>query len=57
MVGLDVVYSVLDRLNLLGILVRYLDVKVFFKLHDKLYRVQRIGPKIVHKTRTGRDVR
>src|SRR5215469_497962 len=45
----DIVDGVLHGANLLGVLVRDLDVKSFFERHDQLYGVQRIGAEIVYK--------
>jgi hypothetical protein len=40
-------YRVADRHDRLGLIVRDFDAELFFKSHDKLNRVERIGAKVV----------
>ena len=49
LVLLDVVDGVLDGLDLLGVFVGDLDVEGFFKLHDELDDVERVGAEVFLK--------
>lgn len=51
----DIVDGVFDGLDLLGILIRDLDVKGLFKLHDELDDVEGVGPEIFLEAGAGSD--
>src|SRR3954464_14458288 len=50
----DVLDRVLDLLDLLGGLVRNLDVEGFLERHHELDCVERVGPQVVHERSFGR---
>src|SRR5208283_3926608 len=54
---LNVAYGVLHSADLLRVFVRDLDLEGFFESHDQFDRIERIGPKIVHEGRGGRNLR
>ena len=45
----DVVDGLLNRLDLLGILIRNFGLELFFERHDQLNRIQGIRAKVIHK--------
>src|SRR6516162_8229630 len=52
----DVIDSLMDGGDLLGVLVGDLDLEFLFQSHDELDCVERIGPKIVHERCIVRDL-
>src|SRR5213596_3192041 len=55
-VVLDVLDGVADGRDLLGVLVRDLDVEVLLEGHDELHRVERVGSQVFDELRRGGDV-
>src|SRR5919199_4778901 len=52
----DVVDSLTDRLDLLGVLVRDLDPELVLELHDQLYEIERVGVEVLLERRLLRDL-
>src|SRR2546425_8179319 len=55
-VVLDVLDRVADGHDLLGVLVRDLDVEMLLEGHDELHRVERVGSQVFDELRRGGDV-
>src|SRR6185312_2222317 len=52
----DVLDSLLNRRDLLGVLIGNLDLELLFEGHDELDRVERVGSQIVHERSLVRDL-
>src|SRR5262249_3802857 len=52
----DVVDRIRNGADLLGILVRNLDVEGLFEGHNQFYRVQRISSQVIHERGAGRNL-
>src|ERR1700722_10310670 len=52
----DVLDGLLNRGDLFGVLVRNLDLELFFKSHHQLDGVERVGSEVVHEGRIVRDL-
>src|SRR5688500_14043793 len=50
-VRLDVIDRLLDRGDLLGLLVRYLGLELFLERHDELHGIERVRAEVVHEGR------